>query len=591
MIEKFKIHIVKSLKFLILSFSIVYCVLSIAFTCEAKEITILYSGETHAMLYPCSCPIEPDGGVSRRAALIKELRKINPNALVVDSGGFFAGGLMDENTQNTQLDIERTKINLQAMKIMKYDAVNIGDDEFNFGKDFFEENVINKINLPVLSSGINSDKIPPFIIKDIEGIQVGIIGSCSVLVKQKAGGLEFIEPKIAVKKAVEELKKRNVNIIVLLSHQGESDDLNLAKDVPGLDIIIVGHSRSKEEPATKIGETLFLRPTWEGRRLGKLSLMVENHKIVNYKVEEFRLSDKINDDREIATILPRCFSDINCKKSGFTGTCLNPGQSTKADCLFTKAVQIELRVIAPKECKVCNPDPVINYLKRRFSGITVSYLYYPGKEAEKLIRESGIKTLPIFLISKEVEKEKFFNDDLKKNLESQGDFYMLKPQFGGISYLLEKKKIKGKLDVFMSLFETYAKDLLDLVKEYHPAVHFLATETEKGFVSGKGNLEVEEYLRSVCVQKYSPGYFYDYISCRVRNIDSSWWEDCAVKVDKEKIRACARGKEGQELLRENASLNKEMSILIGPVYLVDNKELFSAQVIPKKEEFKRFLED
>ena len=77
----------------IIIFSFALCALCFAFPCYAKEITIIYTGETHAMLYPCNCPKEPDGGVARRATLIKQLRKNYPDALLLDSGGFFAGVL------------------------------------------------------------------------------------------------------------------------------------------------------------------------------------------------------------------------------------------------------------------------------------------------------------------------------------------------------------------------------------------------------------------------------------------------------------------------------------------------------------------
>jgi len=51
----------------------VHC--SLCTICYAKEITIIYTGSTHGMVYPCSCPIEPDGGIARRATLVKQLRK------------------------------------------------------------------------------------------------------------------------------------------------------------------------------------------------------------------------------------------------------------------------------------------------------------------------------------------------------------------------------------------------------------------------------------------------------------------------------------------------------------------------------------
>ncbi|MDP2043644.1 MAG: hypothetical protein Q8K15_00570, partial [Candidatus Omnitrophota bacterium] len=108
--------------------------------CYAKEVTILYTGQTHAMLYPCSCPIQQDGGVARRATLIKELRKKHPGLLLLDCGSFTAGGLMDEYTQNSRLDMQRTEVNLKAMDLMRFDALAVGPEEFNFGKDFLLKN-------------------------------------------------------------------------------------------------------------------------------------------------------------------------------------------------------------------------------------------------------------------------------------------------------------------------------------------------------------------------------------------------------------------------------------------------------------------
>ena len=43
--------------------------------CFAEKITILYTGGTHAALYHCGCPVQPDGGVGRRMTKVKELRK------------------------------------------------------------------------------------------------------------------------------------------------------------------------------------------------------------------------------------------------------------------------------------------------------------------------------------------------------------------------------------------------------------------------------------------------------------------------------------------------------------------------------------
>jgi len=580
----------RSIKFLFLSFGFASCVLTFALTSYASEITILYTGDTHAMLYPCNCPIQPDGGIARRATLVKQLRKNNPNTLLLDSGAFFAGGLMDEYTQNIDLDRERTLVNLKAIEMIGYDALTIGDDEFNFNKEFLFANIA-KTHSNFLSSNIKSDKLLPYVIKDIDATKIGIIGLTNLLAKQKADMGDFIEPEIAVKKSVEELKKKKADIIILLSHQGENDDLKLLEEVEGIDIIIIGHARNKEEPYTKVGNTLIIRPSWEGRRLGKILLTLKNNKIVDYKVEELRLSDEINDDPQILSILPRCFSDRNCKKEEQIGTCLYPA-TPQSQCLFSENPKVSLSVIAPKNCKLCDLEKVEKYLKNLFPGLIISHLNYPGDlKASRFVKDFGIETLPIYFLGKEAKEEKSF-DSLKNNLETKGDYYMLKPEFGGVSYFLNRKKINGKLDLFVSLYDKDTPQLLEMIRDFNPALHFLAVEQKDGFNTAKGGLEAEEYLRCVCVEKYYPKIFFDYLICRAKNINTSWWEDCLanLNLDINKIKTCARGEEGRELLRENIGLNKEFKVMFGPTYVLDNQGIFGVEGVPKKEAFKKLIE-
>ena len=564
---------------------IIFSFLAIACGAWAQDITVLYSGETHAMLYPCNCPIEPDGGISRRGTLIRNIRKATPDILVVDSGSFFAGGLMDEYTQNTELDMQRSLINLKAMELMQFDAVNIADDEFNFGREFLEE-TIAKTKLHFVCANIKSGKVSSYIIKEVKGIKIGIIGVAS-LSTQKADGLELIDPKQAVKQAVSELKSKGVKLILLLSHLGESLDLKLIQDIEGIDIIVTGQSRLKEEISTKIGKTIILRTPWQGRRLGRLSLTIANNRITKYSADELRLSDKISNDSDIQNILPQCFSDTNCKKEGLIGVCSNPGLS-QARCIFSRPQKVNLLIITPKVCNVCDTEKITRNLKSYFPGSVVSYLYYPDTEAKKVIQDLGLKFLPAYLLGREIEKEKNF-DNLKENLTLKGGFYVVMPKFSGMSYLLDRAKIKGKLDLMFSLYDKNTLELLRTVKEFKPDIHFLAIEKDGSFDAAKGNAEVEEYLRALCVQKYYPHSFFDYISCRSQNINSSWWEDCLRQVNAAKIKTCARAQEGAGLLRENISLNRELGIMFGPTYLVDNQEIFITQGVPKKEEFKKLF--
>jgi hypothetical protein len=205
------------------------------------------------------------------------------------------------------------------------------------------------------------------------------------------------------------------------------------------------------------------------------------------------------------------------------------------------------------------------------------------------MNDLGVKTLPVYLLGKEVEKEKNF-DSIKVNLTMKADLYILNPELSGISFFPLRKKIKGRLDLFISLHDKKLKELLGVVKEFNPVIHFLAVEKEDSFEAAKGNFEVEDYLRAVCVQKYYPQYFWDYISCRAGSVNSSWWEDCAVNMDASKIKSCARSSQGNLLLKENIALNKETQVMFGPTYLLNNQEIFSSVGVPNRDELKKIIE-
>ncbi|MFH0826407.1 MAG: metallophosphatase [Candidatus Omnitrophota bacterium] len=566
------------------------CFLLFCGTAYAKEIVILYTGETHAMLYPCSCPKGPDGGLARRATLIKEMKARHPDALLLDAGAFFAGGLLDEYAQNTQLDMERTAVNLEAMKKMGYDAVAIGDNEFNFGESFLFD-AISKTNLPFLSCNVRTQQaegVKPFIIKDVSGTKIGIIGVTNLAARNKSGTLRFSEPKQAVKKAVEELKSTGADIIVLLSQLAENDDLSLIEEIKGIDVLIGSHHPFKDQAFVKFENTLLLKTFWQGRNLGVATLTVENNELTEFKVNEVRLSDEVADDADIPEILPRCFSDQNCRRQGLAGSCRNPG-TPEADCLFSAGQRISLVVITDKSCVTCNPDAVIDLLKKDFPGLEPAYLYYPEKKAKDLIKDFDISSLPAYLLSKEAEKEERF-ESLRENFQAQGDFYLVKPTYSGISYLFNRKKIKGRLDLFISLYDQNAEKLLEVIKDFNPQLHFLVKRDQAGFDAAQGEPEVEEYLRVVCVQKHYPQKFWEYIRCRSKNIHSTWWDDCASDLDARKIKTCAKGAEGTSLLKDYIGLSEELRILFGPTYLLNNQEIFVSNGVPSKEELEAIIQ-
>ena len=480
--------------------------------------------------------------------------------------------------------MQRSEVNFQAMELMHYDAVAISSDEFNFGKDFFLKNA-RKDNPAFLSANLVSDKVEPYIIKQVSGIKIGIIGLTNLAANQKAEGLKIVAPKM-VGQLVSRLRNEGVEVVIVLSTLGMKEDLDLISRAKGIDILFRGSNPTREDLDAKVGSTFIVRPYWQGRKLGKLTLEVKNGKLSNCKIEDIRLSDKIADDPDVQLILPRCYSDANCRKDGSTGSCQNPGELNKASCLFTEPNNLRLVIVTAKDCVVCNTEPVLELLKKQFPGIYAEYVDF--KQAQKLIKDLSIKVLPAYIIGGEVENEINF-ENFKNSLEPIGGMYLLKPQVSGISYFINRPVKKGNLDLFFTMFDKEAAGLLSVLKEFNPGLHFLAVEKGDGFDTKNGTPETEEYLRGVCVQKYYPEKFWDYLICRAKNINSSWWEDCLLEAEAPQIKTCAKGPEGARLLKENIVLNKEVQVSFGLSYLLDNYQIFSSRGVPNKEELRKII--
>ena len=550
-----------------------------------EQLTVVFTGRTHGMIYPCRCPIEPAGGVSRRATVIKELRKKRPLVLL-DAGDIFAGGPMDPYSQGKELDTARSLVNLSAMEIMGYDCVAVGESEFNFGREFFEKTARGS-KVPFIACNLASDAVKPYIIDTSVSPAVGITAVVAPSLANRTEGLAIAAPVEALSRTIKEMKAKGAGLIILLSNLGEKDDMELGKAVQGIDILVINKTINDLIPQAE-GPVLYLKTHWQAKRLGKAELMLKDGVIEKMAISEEPLAAAVPDEPKVAAAVPHCFDDVECAKPGKWGTCLNKGQ-TAAQCRFENASKVPLTIIFPDSCTTCDWQTTGRALKSRIPGLDVSLVHYPGAEAEALIKKMGIKTLPAFLVGKQVEKEKSF-DQIKSGLDEAGEYYMVKPEMAGFGYFLDRPVMPGKLDVFISIFMPGADKLLESLKEFRPQIHFLVfTEKDGSFSAEKGAPEVEEALRSVCVSKAFPGFYYDYLICRARDPSSTWWDKCLDGPDLSVVRKLALGEDGTELLKENISLGAELNVHRGPTYLLDNREIFSSVSVPSKEDLRKII--
>jgi 2',3'-cyclic-nucleotide 2'-phosphodiesterase (5'-nucleotidase family) len=260
-------------------FTIILILLFLSSTfAEIKEIRILHINDFHGFAEPYK-PFGSDkysGGVAFLASKINSLRNEKPSLLLA------AGDMIQGNNWANLFYGESVT---ELMNIMKFDAMVAGNHEFDFGQEILKKR-ISDVLFPVLGANIEGiDSLQPYTIKNISGIKVGIIGVITEDTPESTHprnvtGLKFKSVKETVSKYLNEIRDK-VDIIILLSHTGYSNDRNLAKQLNGIDLIVGGHSHTKVTNPEKINNTLIVQAWEHGKALGVVDIILEDRKIIN----------------------------------------------------------------------------------------------------------------------------------------------------------------------------------------------------------------------------------------------------------------------------------------------------------------------
>lgn len=277
----------------------------------SPEIAIVYTGEAHAMIEPCHCPVEPMGGVARRAHEVSMLREEYPDLLLLDGGGAFAKGIYDEYVQGEALDMKRTLVALKAMAKMGYDAVCLGDEEFGFGKEAIKWAQSDPgIQFVCCNIKTADDKpfVSPFITKKVGSLNVLITGVCTPEVAtgdnwQQFEGLLVTDPVESVSKLLAEHKEQ-ADVVIVLAHLNEENSENLAKQVKGIDIVFNSNRRTSTKRSFDVEGTALVNFDYQAQNLILARLKPgEKDASARVAVEDIPLGKETPDDPEVAALV------------------------------------------------------------------------------------------------------------------------------------------------------------------------------------------------------------------------------------------------------------------------------------------------
>ena len=194
---------------------------------KTKTVEILHTNDTHS----CILPLNPNladtlvagrGGFLRRIAMIEQERKENPDLLLFDSGDFSQGSPF--------YTLFKGDVEVELMNRMGYDAVTIGNHEFDFGLDNMAR-IFRAAKFPVVCSNYDFTGTPlqgivkPYIVIKRSGLRIGVFGICppmdGLVDAAKCEGVKYLDPIKTADDVARKLKRdKKCDLVVCLSHLG-----------------------------------------------------------------------------------------------------------------------------------------------------------------------------------------------------------------------------------------------------------------------------------------------------------------------------------------------------------------------------------
>lgn len=220
-----------------------------------KQLVVLHTNDVHSCIMPLNENLDNKdlagrGGFIRRVNMIKELRALHPDLLFFDSGDFSQG--------SGYYTLFKGDVEVGLMNQMGYDAVTIGNHEFDFGLENMAR-LFRMANFPIVCSNYDFTGTPcDGLVKDYitinrNGLKIGVFALGAPLkglvANHNCEGVKFLDPAETAKKYVKLLRKQEkCDVVICLSHLGweisEYPDQQFIREIDGCDLVLGGHTHT-----------------------------------------------------------------------------------------------------------------------------------------------------------------------------------------------------------------------------------------------------------------------------------------------------------------------------------------------------------
>ncbi len=276
---------------------------------RSGKLTLLQINDTHGYLdlhleWFAAAPkpvYRMAGGYARIATLVQRIREqAGGQVLFLDNGDTFHGTYPVVQNQGESLVPIMNALGLQAMTVHW---------DFAYGPDQLRK-IERSLNYPMLAVNIyeadsNRRFFPPYLIQKVGGLKVGIIGIASNIVDKTmpphfSQGLRFTDGREELPGMVDKLRRNEqADLVVVLSHLGFPQDMRLLSEVPGVDILLSGHTHHRLFEPVRQGDTLVIQSGCHGSFVGRLEVEVCDGRVVGHRHELMEVGAEIPPDPKI----------------------------------------------------------------------------------------------------------------------------------------------------------------------------------------------------------------------------------------------------------------------------------------------------
>ncbi|WP_083270658.1 bifunctional metallophosphatase/5'-nucleotidase [Bacillus marinisedimentorum] len=296
----------------------------------SQNITLIQMNDTHGYLEPHAevffeenGPVtRTAGGFARMASTVKKIKdETDGQALFFDSGDTFHGTFLPVESKGEAM--------IPILNVLGLDGMT-GHWDFAYTPDRLKT-LQQSLNYPVLAcnvfdAGTNEYYFKPYIIKETGSVKAAVIGlACpyvgSQMPKHFAKGVYFKEAEKELPYLIHKVKQEeNADIVILLSHQGFAQDMELLKEVRGIDVILSGHTHNRLYEPVQFGNTLVIQSGAHGSFLGRLDLKVSNGRVISHHHELIEITPDIPEDPEVKKQVENALEPYRGKLSEKAGT-------------------------------------------------------------------------------------------------------------------------------------------------------------------------------------------------------------------------------------------------------------------------------